>query len=121
MNGCWSTADLAQWESFAVQLARMRGAKVIATASARNLEFVAGLGADQVLDYRGPPFEDSVGQVDVIFDTAGGETLERSWSVLSPGGRMVTIVSEAANPRGRVKDAFFIVEPSRKQLSEIAG
>jgi NADPH:quinone reductase-like Zn-dependent oxidoreductase len=106
---------------FVIQLARMRGAYVIATAAARNREFLAGLGADQVLDYRTDRFED-IRNADVIFDTVGGATLERSWNVLSPGGRMVTIVSEAEGSReDRVKAAFFIVEPNQKQLSEVAA
>jgi NADPH:quinone reductase-like Zn-dependent oxidoreductase len=58
----------------------------------------------------------------VVFDTVGGETLRRSWSVLRPGGRMVTIVSDTANTADdRVKKAFFIVDPNQKQLSEIGG
>jgi hypothetical protein len=62
-----------------------------ATASAEHLEYVRGLGADQVIDYKGIPFEQLVREVDVIFDTVGGETLSRSWALLKPGGRMVTI------------------------------
>lgn len=107
---------------FAIQFARLRGAYVIATASARNQEFVSSLGADQVIDYQKSPFEDHAGQTDVVFDTAGGETLERSWSVLKPGGRLVTVASSAADSTDpRVKRAFFIVEPNQKQLVEIAG
>ncbi len=105
---------------FAIQLARLRGAYIIATASSRNLNFVQSLGAQQAVDYRALRFEDVAREMDVVFDTVGGETLERSWSVLKPGGRMVTI---AANGEGateeRVKNAFFIVEPNRKQLTEI--
>jgi NADPH:quinone reductase-like Zn-dependent oxidoreductase len=105
---------------FAIQLAHFRGAHVIATASARNLEFVSRLGAEQVIDYRAVRFEETVRDIDVVFDTVGGETLERSWGVLKPGGRMVTI---AANSEGttdeRTKRAFFIVEPNQKQLTEI--
>src|SRR5438270_432974 len=71
---------------FAVQLARRRGARVVGTASAQNLDFVRGLGADEVLDYRATRFEDAVRDVDVVFDTVGDETLERSWGVLRPGG-----------------------------------
>ena len=51
----------------------------------------------------------------MVFDGVGGETLARSWSMLKPGGRMVTIVE------GESKDAFFIVEPNQQQLVEIAG
>ena len=105
---------------FAVQLAKMRGAHVIATASARNLDFVKSLGADEVIDYRNSRFEESVGLVDVVFDTAGGETLERSWRILKPNGRMVTIVSSAeGTTEQRVKDAFFIVEPNGQELGAI--
>ena len=106
---------------FAVQLARLHGAHVIATASAGNLAFVESLGASQVLDYHAAPFEDTVRDVDVVFDTVGGETLDRSWQVLKPGGRMVTIAASAENGEGRVKDAFFIVEPNQKQLSEVGA
>lgn len=106
--------------SFAIQLARLRGARVSATVSARNLEFVAGLGAEQVIDYRAVPFEDEVSGMDVVLDTVGGDTLQRSWGVLGPGGRMVTVAaaSETATD-DRVKQAFFIVEPNREQLTRI--
>jgi len=108
--------------AFAVQLANRHGAKVIATAAGRNLDFVASLGAGHVIDYRRSRFEESARDVDVVFDTVGGETLERSWGVLKPDGRMVTIAADAEEAReGRVKDAFFIVEPNRKQLTEVAG
>jgi len=107
---------------FAIQLARLHGAHVIATASARNLNFVSNLGAEQVIDYQASRFEDYAQQMDVVFDTVGGQTLERSWSVLKPGGRMVTVVSTAAGTADpRVQKAFFIVEPSQKQLVEVAG
>jgi NADPH:quinone reductase-like Zn-dependent oxidoreductase len=106
---------------FAVQLAKARGAHVFATASAHNLEFVRGLGADEVIDYRKERFEDRVGKVDVVFDTAGGETLERSWNVLKESGRMITIVSEVeGSDDPRLKKAFFIVEPNQAQLVEVA-
>jgi NADPH:quinone reductase-like Zn-dependent oxidoreductase len=105
----------------AVQLARWRGAHVIGTASADNAAFVRGLGADEVIDYRARRFEDVVHGVDVVFDTVGGETLERSWGVLKPGGRLVTIAASgegSADPR--VREAFFVVEANRAQLDEIA-
>jgi NADPH:quinone reductase-like Zn-dependent oxidoreductase len=106
---------------FAVQMAKSRGAHVIATASAHNLELVLGLGADEVIDYRQERFEDRVGKVDVVFDTVGGETLERSWNVLDEDGRMVTIASEVEGTDDpRLKKAFFIVEPNQAQLVEVA-
>ncbi|HVU88198.1 MAG TPA: NADP-dependent oxidoreductase [Pirellulales bacterium] len=103
---------------FAVQLARWRDAHVTGTASAANLDFVRGLGADEVIDYRAQRFEDIVGDVDVVFDAAGGEMLDRSWGVLKPGGRLVT-VADSATPNERNRAAYFIVEPNRTQLAEI--
>ncbi len=105
---------------FAVQLARNLGAEIIATASTRTLDFVTQLGAGQVIDYKTDAFEQRVHDVDVVFDCVGGDTLERSWSVLGPGGRIVTIgAGSEASTDPRVKDAFFIVEPNQKQLVEI--
>jgi NADPH:quinone reductase-like Zn-dependent oxidoreductase len=105
---------------FAIQLARLHGAYVIATASSRNLEFVRQLGAESVIDYQAMRFEEEVGEVDVVFDTVGGETLRRSWKVLKPNGRMVTIAADGEGAtEDRVKEAFFIVEPNEQQLIEI--
>jgi NADPH:quinone reductase-like Zn-dependent oxidoreductase len=107
---------------FAVQLARLHGAHVIATASAANVSFVLSLGAHEVIDYRVSRFEDVAKKADVVLDTVGGETLERSWSILTPGGRLVTVVSSVANSTDqRAKDAFFIVEPNQEQLGVVAG
>jgi NADPH:quinone reductase-like Zn-dependent oxidoreductase len=105
---------------FAIQLARALGAETITTASTQNLEFVTQLGARQVIDYTSEAFEQKVHDIDVVFDCVGGETLKRSWSVLRPGGRMVTIAanSEATDDQ-RVKDVFFIVEPNQTQLVEM--
>jgi len=100
---------------FAVQLAHLHGAHVIATASSRTLDVVAAMGAEEVIDYRSSRFEDRAGKVDVVFDGVGGETLDRSWRVLKAGGRLVTIVEQAS------KNEFFIVEPNQKQLIEIAS
>jgi NADPH:quinone reductase-like Zn-dependent oxidoreductase len=107
---------------FAIQLARYCGAHVIATASGHNLQFVSGLGAEQVIDYRAVPFENSLQPLDVVFDCVGGETLQRSWAVLKPAGRMVTIAAGSGEAgEERVKRAFFIVEAKQKQLTEISG
>ena len=106
---------------FAIQIARRAGAHVITTASARNFDFLAKLGANEVIDYRTHRFEEKVQPVDVVFDSIGGETLNRSWSLLKPNGRMVTIASASeGNKDERIEKAFFIVEPNRKHLSEIA-
>ncbi len=77
--------------SVAVQVAKARGAHVIATASARNADYLRSIGADSVIDYRAAPFEAGLSPVDVVFDTVGGETLARSVAVVKPGGRLVTI------------------------------
>jgi NADPH:quinone reductase-like Zn-dependent oxidoreductase len=105
---------------YAVQLAHLHGAHVIATASSADLDFVSSLGADQVLDYKGIPFERLVSEVDVVFDTVGGETLSRSWPLLKSEGRMVTIAAASEQPdEERVEKAFFIVEPNQQQLIEV--
>jgi len=107
--------------SFAVQLARAQKAYVIATASAGNIDFVKALGADEVVDYRITPFETVVSDVDVVLDTVGGATRDRSWGVLNRGGHLVTIAADAERVKEqRVRDAFFIVEPNRKQLLDIS-
>lgn len=107
--------------SFAVQVACHKGAHVIATASAANADFVMALGADEVIDYRTTPFEAVVRDVDMVLDTVGGETRDRSWGTLKKSGRLVTIAADAERlTQPRVRDAFFIVEPNRNQLIEIA-
>ncbi len=107
--------------SFVIQLARIRGAHVTATASPRNREFVSRLGAERVIDYHAVRFEENVSGMDVVFDTVGGATLQRSWSILKPGGRMITIAASGETTSDdRVKQAFFIVEPNREQLARIA-
>jgi len=108
---------------FAVQLARWAGAHVIATASARNREFLRELGADEFIDYTTTRFEDVVHDVDLVFDLVGGDTLQRSWQVIKLGGTLVSVVSprpsfEEAKARD-VHAAWFVVEPNREQLIQI--
>src|SRR5262249_57776255 len=87
-----------------------------------NLAFVRGLGAERVIDYRAVPFEEIVSGMDVVFDTVGGDTLQRSWGVLNPGGRMITIAADGKTTTDpRVKQAFFIFEPNREQLIRIGA
>ena len=106
---------------FAIQLARRTGAHVITTASIRNFDFLSHLGADEVIDYRSGRFEESIHDVDVVFDTVGGETLKRSWRLLKPGGRMITIAADSEGTKDeRIEKAFFIVEPNPKQMTEIS-
>jgi NADPH:quinone reductase-like Zn-dependent oxidoreductase len=94
---------------------------VTATAAARNLDFVRSLGADEVIDYRAERFEEKARGLDAVFDTVGGDTLRRSWGVLKPDGLLVTIAaSEETSQDERTRAAFFIVEPRRAELEEVA-
>jgi NADPH:quinone reductase-like Zn-dependent oxidoreductase len=109
--------------SLAVQLARSRGVRVFATASARDVAFVQSLGADAVIDYRAERFEEVARDVDMVFDTVGGETQERSLRVLRKGGVLVSVVSRlppgVAEQHG-VRGVYFIVEGDRAQLDQVA-
>lgn len=105
---------------FVIQMARSRGAYVITTVSSHNAEFVKSLGTDQVIDYKAAPFESEARDIDVVFDTVGGDTLRRSWAVLRAGGRLVTIAADVElTSDEREKASFFIVEPDQAQLIEI--
>lgn len=119
--------------SFAVQLARWAGAHVIGTASAHNSSFLKDLGVNDVIDYKKTSFEDRVHDVDAVFDTVGGKTLERSWQVLRKGGKLVSVASqdlpttfdklqtyfkEKGDSYG-IDATWFIVHPSRDQLIRI--
>ena len=108
---------------FAVQFAKWKKAYVIGTASAQNADYVHSLGADEVIDYRSRKFEDVVSDVDLVLDTIGGETQERSWSVLKPGGMLVSIVqppSEETAAARNVRAVFMISKPRGDQLARIA-
>lgn len=109
--------------SLAVQLAKARGARVIATASAVNIGLVTQLGADQFIDYTQTRFEEAAKDVDVVLDTIGGDTQERSWQTLRPGGILVSVVSPpsetVAAERG-VRSVFVFIHPSGEQLTAIA-
>lgn len=76
----------------AVQLAKLRGAFVIGTGSA-NVGHLADLGVDEVIDYSATRFEDAVSEVDLVLDLVGGDTMDRSWQVLKPGGLLVTTLA----------------------------
>ncbi|PIG91818.1 NADPH:quinone reductase [Gloeocapsopsis sp. IPPAS B-1203] len=110
--------------SFAVQLAKNKGAHVIGTASARNHNFLQELGVDEAIDYNQVRFEDVVYDVDVVFDTIGDEVQERSWKVLKTGGILVSIVSppsQSTATQHKVRAAFVAVQPNKAQLAEIAA
>jgi NADPH:quinone reductase-like Zn-dependent oxidoreductase len=109
--------------SFAVQLAKWKGAYVFGTASGRNQSLLRELGADEPIDYENTRFEDLVHDVDVVFDTIGGDTQERSWNVLKKGGFLVSLVAppsaEEAAKNG-VRQAFIFMTPNGAELTEIA-
>lgn len=110
--------------SLAIQLAKSRGAYVIATTSGRNSDFVKSLGADEVIDYKTQKFQAVVKDVDLVFDTLGGEVQEASWSVLKPGGILVSIVSPPPEERAKalgMRSAFVFIEPSAAILAELAA
>lgn len=110
--------------SIAVQLAKWKGAYVIGTASGANAELVRSFGVDQFIDYRSTRFEDAVNDADVVFDTVGGETQERSWKVLKKGGILVSIVqppSEKAAATHGVRGTFMREDAKHpEELRQIA-
>jgi NADPH:quinone reductase-like Zn-dependent oxidoreductase len=109
--------------SFAVQFAKWKGAYVIGTASEKNQAYLRKLGVDEPIDYEKARFDDVVHGVDVVFDTIGGDTQERSWKVLIKGGILVSIVqppsAELAAKYG-VRAEFLGSQASSSQLAEIA-
>ena len=109
--------------AYAVQLAKRAGAMVITTASAKDLTYARGLGADGVIDYRARQFEEQVKDIDAVLDTVGGETLGRSYGVLKRGGILVSAAArpskEKTEQRG-VRALFFLVEVTTQRLRKIA-
>ena len=109
--------------TFAVQLAKLRGAHVLATTSGQHVEYVKQLGADEVIDYTTTPFETVAHSVDVILDLIGGETQQRSWGVLKVGGMLVSLLGppsqEDAATYG-VRAAFLGAQPTTGLLKELA-
>jgi NADPH:quinone reductase-like Zn-dependent oxidoreductase len=107
----------------AVQFAKWKGAHVIATGSKRNQEFLESLGVDEFIDYTATRFENVVHDADLVLDTIGGETQERSWGVLKKAGILVSLVgppsSEQAAVHG-VRGAGLSAQPSSDDLTRIA-
>lgn len=108
---------------FAVQLAKRKGTHVIATASAKNHELVYELGADEVIDYQAQKFEDVARKIDIVLDSIGGDTQERSWKVLKKGGVLVSIVQPPSGEKARsvgARGAMVQSRPDGAKLAEIA-
>lgn len=108
---------------FAVQLAKWKGAHVIGTASTANLDFVKALGADQVIDYTTTAFEDVIKEVDLVVDSVGGDTENRSWGVLKQGGILVSLTQPASQENAQkhgVTAKFNTKFPTYEDLQTIA-
>ncbi|MFZ5896133.1 MAG: NADP-dependent oxidoreductase [Myxococcota bacterium] len=110
--------------NFAVQLAKWRGARVIATASAEHEDFVRELGAEQVVDYQKGPFERAVRDVDAVLDLVGGDVTQRSVQVLRPGGVLASTVGgldpKQAESRG-IRSVSVLTRSSSSELAAIAS
>jgi len=107
---------------FAVQFAVARGAKVVATCSGQDADFVKGLGAAEVIDYHKEKFEDRVHEVDLVYDLVGGETQARSFAVIANGGVLVSTLQEPDKARAaerRIRGAHYMAAPNGAQLAEI--
>jgi NADPH:quinone reductase-like Zn-dependent oxidoreductase len=107
----------------AVQLAKWKGAYVFATASTKNKDLLRKLSVDEPIDYTQQRFEDVARNIDVVLDTIGGETQERSWSVLKKGGNLVSLVQPPSEEKAKelgVRAVFVGVQANGEQLAEIA-
>ena len=107
--------------SYAVQFAATAGCHVIAVAGSKDVEYVRSVGATDVVDYRVADFAEVVRAVDAVVDTVGGDTRDRAFGVLKPGGILVTAVSSEFTPaRSDVRSAFFYVEVTTARLNAIS-
>jgi NADPH:quinone reductase-like Zn-dependent oxidoreductase len=110
--------------ALAVQLAAQLGADVTATLRSDAVELARNLGARNVIDVRTQAFDDGEAAYDVVIDTVGGDTLDRSFAVLRRGGRLVTLseppAADKADEYGRTA-IFFVVTPNREQLVRLAA
>lgn len=107
---------------FAIQFAKAAGAFVATTVSEDDLAFAHELGADQAIDYKADRFEERVQPVDVVFDLIAGETQRRSWSVLKPGGILVSTLGppdEGLASAHGARGAGYMARPNGLQLAEI--
>lgn len=110
--------------SIAIQLAKYLGTYVATTASSKDLEFVKGLGADEVIDYKSQDFSEILKDFDAVYDLVGGETTDKSFKVLKKGGILVSMVgapSEELAKQYEVKVIGQNTETNSKNLSRLAG
>lgn len=105
----------------AVQVAALHGCAIFGSASANSESTLKALGCQQVLDYKSQPFQDHLENIDIVFDTVGGDTLACAEKILAPNARMVTIAADAEGSNDPlIKKAYFTMEPSSDQLQHIA-
>ncbi|MCA0304676.1 MAG: NADP-dependent oxidoreductase [Proteobacteria bacterium] len=110
--------------SFAIQLAKSLGARVISTTSTGNVDYVRGLGADEVIDYRKTDFRQVAKGIDAVFETVGGDVAIQSFEVLKPGGRAAFIASGAQAPKPERSDVTALrpaVPRTRAHLERVAA
>ena len=108
---------------YAVQFAKLAGALVIATTSAKDVSYVRSLGGVGVIDYRATRFEERVKETDAVIDTVGGDTLDRSYGVLKRGGIVVSSAAQPSNEKAEhhgVRAVFFLVQVTTERLRKIA-
>ncbi len=109
---------------FAVQFAHVAGAYIYATASEKDLDFVRSLGADVAIDYKNERFEDVAKDLDLVFDTIGADTRERSWDLVKPGGRLITTLDPPDPAKASAHKIFaarFTAESDGADLKRIAA
>ncbi len=109
--------------SFAVQFAKWKGAYVIGTTSEKNIGLVKKIGADEVIDYKKEKFEEKLKDIDLVFDTIGGETQKRSLLVLKKGGRLITTVKPEYEKEAKEKEIDikgYIAQSYPNELNQIA-
>ncbi len=107
--------------AYAVQFAKNAGLNVIAVVRSKDVEYVRSLGATEVIDEGVADFADAAPSVDVVIDTVGGETRERAFGLLKPGGILVSVVStEFVSPRSDVRSAFFYAAVTTARLNAIS-
>lgn len=107
---------------FAVQFAKDRGAHVIATARGEDADLLRKWGADEVIDYKNERFEDRARDIDLVLDLVAGETQERSWQCLKPGGRLVSTLqppSKAQAAQHHASGEVFMAQPNHDELARI--
>jgi NADPH:quinone reductase-like Zn-dependent oxidoreductase len=107
--------------AYAVQLAHQAGLRVYATTAEKDTEYVRQLGASQIIDFERQRFEQVIPPVDIVLDLVGGETRERSYPLIKPGGILVSAVSQPAGHPEGIRAVFFLVEVTTPRLERISS